>query len=207
LFLPFLLSHCLRGQGLGICRPLLYRLFGGPGCSIILLFGFARLVQQRLILGDGIPEMLPHSLLGDDLVKINLFKFFGLQSLLRPSSQLVDLSSVNSVEEQNIASVVHQSSPFLRHTSVLRKNNGPRAFPLSSDSEELRIPLLVVGIPLFQPNEQRRVSDRQLNSVIRLLPRTIDVEELQNAHLLPEHRLPEDVGGEEVPPRIRHYLA
>ncbi len=51
------------------------------------------------------------------------------------------------------------------------------------------------------------MSDRQLNHYVWLLPQAVYIEELEDVHLVPKHSLPQDVGGKEVHPKVRHDLA
>jgi len=84
----------------------------GPEYNTLRLLSFALHVKQSLVLENAVFEVIPHGRIHHKSVEVDLIKHFGLWSLRRPSSQLINLGSVTIVNERNLTSIFVQNSPI-----------------------------------------------------------------------------------------------
>jgi hypothetical protein len=168
---------------------------------------FSPLGHQLFVPRNHISDELPHGLISDNMVKVDVFKLLGLQLRCRPVGHFLHISSFRHADLKSFVTFKTQLLPKPRHSSITWQNSALREFPLSGPSEELLLPELVVRKTQLQFDEYWGVSDSQLNYAFRLLPLAVNVEELENVHLLIQNYHPQYVGGKKVPLSIWHNLA
>jgi hypothetical protein len=111
------------------------------------------------------------------------------------------------VQVRGLLQVVSKWPPFPRNPLALGKLLRTGALPLFGDPKNLLLLELIVGVTVLQPYEQGVLTNLKLYHAITLHLWPVHIEKLRDAHPGSEHRLPQNVGGKEIPPSILDKLA